>query len=363
MPNSLPTPKPGILSIAPYVGGKSKAGDKKVIKLSSNESPLGASPKAIEAYKEAAASLHRYPDGGFHSLREAIASAYGLDASRIVCGAGSDELIGLLVHAYAGVGDEVLFPQHGFLMYKIYAQSFGATPVTAPERNLRTDIEALLEHVTDATKIVFLANPNNPTGSYISTGELAQLRNRLPGHVLLVVDAAYAEYVSEKDYSDGLQLASTTPNTVMLRTFSKIHGLSALRLGWGYFPAEIADVLNRIRGPFNVNAPAQIAGAAAIADTAHLKKCIEHNNLWLEELTKSFTAIGIKVWPSVANFLLLEFAEQGKTANAANAFLLERGIILREVAAYGLPNHLRMTLGTAEENKATLTALTEFMNA
>ncbi len=252
---AIPQPKAGILEIDPYVPGESSlpAGIKP-IKLSSNETPLGPSPKAVAAFHETAGTLERYPDGSATLLRAAIAARYGLNPSRIVCGAGSDELLTMLAHAYLGPGDEAIFTEHGFLLYRIIVLANGATPVVAPESNYRTDVDAILERVSERTKMVFLANPNNPTGTYISFDEVRSLRARLPGHVLLVLDAAYAEYVQRNDYEAGIELVATTENTVMTRTFSKIHGLAGLRLGWAYCPEAVADVLNRIRGPFNISA-------------------------------------------------------------------------------------------------------------
>ncbi|MCD6034815.1 MAG: hisC [Rickettsiales bacterium] len=358
--------RPGITDIKPYVGGLSKTGDKvrEVIKLSSNENALGASPKAIEAYKKAAERLHRYPDGGSEALRNAIGEVYGFAPSRIVCGAGSDELIALLCAAYAGVGDEILYPEYGFLMYPISAKRVGATPVTAKEKNLRTDVDALLAAVTERTKIVFFANPNNPTGSYISKDEVRRLRAGLPEHVLLVIDAAYAEYVEESAYDSGAALVDAGDNTVMLRTFSKIYGLASLRLGWVYCPEPIADILNRVRGPFNVSGAAQEAGVAAIRDTEFTERSRAHNTRQLAYLTQSIRALGITVYPAVANFLLLEFPkEAGKDAEGANKFLMEQGIIPRAVASYGLGHCLRITVGTEKENQAVVKALEGFKKA
>ncbi len=254
MANKAPMPQPGILDINPYVPGESHvAGGVKPIKLSSNETPLGPSPKAIAAFKAEADQLERYPDGGATALRKAIAEQYGLNPDRIVCGSGSDELINLLAHAYLGPGDEAVYTEHGFLMYKIATLSCGATPVPVPEKDYRADVDAILARVSDKTKIVFLANPNNPTGTYIPHDEVRRLHKGLPAHTLLVLDAAYCEYVRRNDYEAGLELVATTENTVMTRTFSKIYGLAALRLGWAYCPAGVADVLNRVRGPFNVD--------------------------------------------------------------------------------------------------------------
>lgn len=358
----LPTPNSGILDIAPYVGGKSAGKDGvKVVKLSSNETPLGASPAATQAYIEATKTLHRYPDGNATKLREAIAEVYNLPPEQIVCGAGSDELIGLLVHGYACAGDEILISQHGFLMYKIYGQSVGASVISAPEKNLTADVDALLAAVTHKTKIVFIANPNNPTGTYISAKEMKRLRDSLPENVILAIDGAYSEYATAPDYSDGSELVSSTGNTVILRTFSKIYGLSALRLGWAYAPANIIDVINRIRGPFNVGTPAIMAGIAAVRDKEFTKKAIEFNAKWREFLTTELTKFGLKVTPSIGNFVLVEFLSDKHTAHEASEFLMERGIIVREVANYGLPNHLRISIGLEEDNKAVVASLKEFL--
>lgn len=357
-------PKPGILNITPYVPGRSKVGSNvtKIIKLSSNEAALGPSPKAIEAYTDHSAKLFRYPDGSAALLREAIGAVYKLDPERIICGTGSDELIALLIQAYAGAGDEVLYSQYGFLMYPISTLKVNGIPVKAPEKNYRTDVDALLASVTERTKIVFVANPNNPTGSYIGRDELLRLRHGLPPHVLLVIDAAYAEYVSEKDYTDGADIVDMGENTVMTRTFSKIYGLASLRLGWAYCPASIVDILNRIRGPFNVPGAAIDAGIAAMHDTAFTTRAREHNDVWKDWLIKELTALDLIVHPSVANFLLVTFpSDASKNAEAANIFLQEQGIIVRDVKAYDLPQCLRITVGTEDESKAVINALQLFM--
>lgn len=357
-----PVPRPGILDIEAYIPGESAIpGGVKPIKLSSNETPLGASPKAIEAFKTAAGALERYPDGAATALRAAIARRYGLDASRIVCGAGSDELLTLLAHAYLGPGDEAIYTEHGFLVYRIAILACGAAPVVAPETNLKASVDAILERVSDRTRVVFLANPNNPTGTYIPIDEVRRLRAGLPSRVLLVLDAAYAEYVRRNDYEAGLELVATTENTVMTRTFSKIYGLAALRLGWAYCPATVADVVNRIRGPFNVSTPAILAGVAAMEDQAHMEAAVAHNETWLAWLTAEIAALGLPVTPSVANFLLVHFPpDSANGAAAADAYLKSKGIILRRVAGYGLPNCLRMTVGTADENRAVVAALAQF---
>lgn len=360
-----PKPKPGILDIEIYVPGESRLpGGVKPIKLSSNETPLGPSPRAIEAYKAAAADLERYPDGQATALRDAIARRYGLDPRRIVCGAGSDELLTMLAHAYLGPGDEGIYTEHGFLVYRIAILACGATPVVVPEANLRADVDAMLAAVTPRTRVVYLANPNNPTGTYIPIDAVRRLRAGLPGHVLLVLDAAYSEYVRRNDYEAGLELVATTSNTVMTRTFSKIHGLAALRIGWAYCPEEVADVLNRIRGPFNLSGPAIAAGVAAIEDRAHEELAVAHNARWLPWLTAEIERLGLTVTPSVANFLLMHFpGNGGHSAAAADEFLRSKGIILRRVAGYGLPHALRLTIGTEAENRAVVTALAAFLGS
>ena len=358
-----PQPRPGVLDIAAYVPGKSSApGVDKIHKLSSNESPLGASPKAIEAYQSIAHDLQDYPDGAATALRQAIGHAMGLDPDRIICGAGSDDLINLLARGYLADGDEAIHTTHGFLMYPIATLGAGAKPVVAPETKFTADVDAILKAVTPKTKLVFLANPNNPTGTYIPFDEVKRLHAGLPSHVLLVLDAAYAEYVKRNDYEAGIELVATSENVVMLRTFSKIHGLAALRLGWIYGPAHIIDALNRIRGPFNVNAPAIASGIAAINDSAHLDKARAHNEKWLPWLTTEIEKLGIKVTPSVGNFILLHFPETpGKTAAEADTLLSSRGVIMRAVRAYRLPNCLRMTVGSEEANRLTVKTLAEFM--
>lgn len=359
-----PRPRPGILEIVPYVGGKAGASsDRPVAKLSSNESPLGPSPVAAAAYRELAGELHRYPDGGSVQLRHAIGRRHQLDPEHIVCGAGSDELIGLLVRAYAGPGDEVLYSRHGFLMYPLAALAAGAHPVAAPERNLKADVEALLEHVTSRTRLVFLANPNNPTGSYLTGAELRRLREGLPADVILVIDAAYAEYAEATDYDSGLELAGSTPNTVAMRTFSKLYGLAALRLGWMTAAPGIVDVMNRVRGPFNVSLAAQAAGVAALADEDHADKARAHNRAWLPWLERELTALGLRTYPSLGNFLLVEFPQgAGRNAAAANAYLEAEGVIPRQMGAYGLSDCLRISIGLEEENRRFVAALGAFVS-
>jgi histidinol-phosphate aminotransferase len=361
--SSVPTPRAGILDIAAYVPGKEHApGVARVFKLSSNETPLGANPKAIEAFKAAAEKLEIYPDGQATALREAIAATHGLNTANLICGNGSDELLGLLAHVYLGEGDEAIITQHGFLVYKIQIRAAGATAVTVPEKDLRVDVDAILAAVTPKTKMVFIANPGNPTGTYVPMDEIRRLQSGLPKHVILVLDAAYSEYVRRNDYEAGIELVSSNRNVVMTRTFSKIYGLAALRIGWMYAPEAIIDALNRVRGPFNLNAPAIAAGAVAIRDQTFVEKAVTHNLLWLEKLTHALTTIGLKVTPSVANFVLIHFPDtDGKRATDADDFLTSRGYILRAVKGYGLPNALRMTIGTEEANRGVIETLGEFM--
>jgi histidinol-phosphate aminotransferase len=357
-----PEPRTGVLEIDAYVPGDDRSSAARVFKLSSNETPLGPSPFAITAYREKAGDLHAYPDGSARALREALAGAYGLNPDRIVCGNGSDELLTLLAHAYLAPGDEGVFCEHGFLVYRIAILAAGGTPVVAPERDERADVDIILSRVTERTRIVYLANPNNPTGTYLPYDEVKRLHAGLPGTVLLVLDAAYAEYVRRNDYGSGLELAAEAENVVMTRTFSKVFGLAGLRIGWAYGPASVIDALNRTRGPFNVNAAALAAGVAALSDRAHVESAIAHNTYWLDWLTHEIERLGLRVTRSVGNFLLIHFPqEQRLGAPNADRFLRDRGFVLRCVAAYGFPDALRMTVGGEEANRLLLAALSEFL--
>src|ERR1700756_3329867 len=357
------TPRPGILDITPYVGGEAKVtGIERPIRLASNESALGPSRKAIAAYRDLAGEIHRYPDGNAQELREALGHCHGIDPARIVCGAGSDELITLLLRCYAGLGDEVLYSRHGFLMYPINAMAVGATPIAAPEREQTTDVDAVLARVTERTRIVFIANPNNPTGTYLGAPELARLHAGLPPSVLLAIDAAYAEFVNRNDYEPGIALVDRADNVVMLRPFSKIYALGGMRVGWAYCSAGVADVLNRVRGPFNVGAASQAAGLAAVEDVEALNRARAHNERWLPWFSERLAALGLPLTPSVANFVLARFPDdRRKNADAVFAHLQSRGILTRKMGAYGLPQYLRITIGTGEEMERVAATLGDFM--
>lgn len=351
------SPRPSILSIEAYAPGESKVpGVNRIIKLSSNEGAFGPPPGAMEAFRAAAIELHRYPDGGSTALREAIGRRFGLDPARIICGAGSDEILLHLIMSYGGEGTELIMSAHGFTMYDITGRYAGCQVIKVPERELRTDVDAMLAAVGPRTRIVCLANPNNPTGYLLPQSEVARLRAGLRDDILLVLDAAYAEYVTDPTYEAGAAMVDAGANTVMTRTFSKIFGLGGMRVGWGYFPAAIADIINRIRGPFNVNIAAQAAAIAALEEPGWVEKNIAHNTEWRGRLTDALTALGIKIWPSEGNFILADFGTP-EACRAADAKLRARGLIVRGMGGYGLPACLRITIGTAEECTMVAAAL------
>lgn len=360
---SRPVPRPGVMAIDPYVPGKSAApGGGRTFKLSANENPLGPSPHAVAALRDAANSLQLYPEGSSRILRDAIGAAHGLDPARLIVGAGSDEVLEMIALAYIGPGDEGLYTQYGFLEYRIVTLTAGGTPVVAPETNYRADVDKILACVSERTRVVFLANPNNPTGSYLSAKEVARLAAALPKQAILVLDAAYAEYVGVADYEAGAALVDAHENVVMTRTFSKIYGLAALRLGWGYAAAPVIDALNRIRPPFNISTLATVAGVAALEDRAHLAAAVAHNARWLDWLTREISALGLEVLPSVANFIAIRFPDTpGLTAADADRFLTGRGLILRAIKAYGMGEFLRLTVGSQEANEAVVAVLGDFM--
>jgi histidinol-phosphate aminotransferase len=352
-------PQPGILDIEPYQGGESSlAGHATVLKLSSNENPFGPGAAALDAFRNAAQTLQLYPNSSHASLRAAIAAVHRLDPARIICGAGSDEIIGLLAQAYAGPGREVIHTEHGFGMYRISALAAGATPVEVPENQRRTDVDAILSACTDRTALVFFANPNNPTGTMIPGTEVARLAAGMPPGALLVVDGAYAEYVS--DFNGHSDLVDNRDNVVMTRTFSKIHGLGGLRVGWGYGPAHVIDVLNRVRDPFNLSTAALMAAEAAIRDASHVAVCREENARNRAWLAAELARLGVPSDPSEANFLLARFHDRAE-AEACDQALRAGGIIVRRVAGYKLPSCLRITIGDAGACARVAEAIAEFV--
>ena len=358
---SSPLPRPEILTIHPYVAGESEiAGANRTVKLSSNEGAFGVPPSAQVAIVQAAAEAYRYPDGGADRLRAAIGKRWGLSPARIVCGAGSDDLLYQFCLSYGGPGRDIIMSAHGFSIYEIAGTYSGSRVIKVPERNLSADLDAMLAAVSPATRLVFLANPNNPTGSMVSAQEVARFRAALPPEVLLVIDSAYAEYVTRGDYDAGTKLVDATDNTVMTRTFSKIYGLGGMRIGWCYAPPGVVDVLNRVRGPFNVSIAAQAAAIAALAEPGWVEKARAHNAEYRPKLTMGIEAAGVKVWPSEGNFVLVDLGTTD-AANAADSFLRSSGIIVRKVGGYGLPHCLRVTVGSAEEVGLVVDAFAEFM--
>ena len=351
-------PQPGIMDIALYQGGASHVvGHENALKLSSNENPFGPSEAALQAYRRAGLELHRYPSSDHGPLRRAIAEVYGLDADRIICGAGSDEIIAFLCQAYAGPGTDVIHTEHGFAMYRISALAAGATPVEVREHERVTDVDAILASCTDKTRLVFIANPNNPTGTMIGAAEIARLADGLPESALLVLDGAYAEYVD--GYDGGAALVNSRENIVMTRTFSKIYGLGGLRVGWGYGPAHVIDVLNRVRGPFNVSNAALGAAEAAVRDVAYTEHCRAENARLRGWMADALAEIGVPSDVSCANFILARFASQDE-AEACDTHLQSQGLIVRRVAGYNLPTCLRITVGDESGCRRVVHAVRQF---
>jgi histidinol-phosphate aminotransferase len=349
------------MDIALYQGGASKAeGFDEVLKLSSNENPFGPSPKAVAAYAGSAGALHRYPSTDHAELRAAIGAVHGLDPALIICGAGSDEILTFLCQTYAGVGDEVIHTEHGFAMYRISALAAGATPVEVAERDRTVDVDLILQAVTDRTRLVFIANPANPTGTMIPLSEVSRLADALPPQVLLVLDGAYAEFA--EGYDGGAALISARENVVMTRTFSKLYGLGGLRVGWGYGPAHVIDALNRVRGPFNLGPGQLMAGTAAVLDRAYADFCVVQNAEQRVRLRGALAQLGLPSDESFANFVVPRFANRME-AEAAEAFLRARGILVRKIAGYGLPDHLRITVGRPEDCDRVIAALSDFREA
>jgi histidinol-phosphate aminotransferase len=357
------SPQPGIMEIALYEPGKpAPAGaaghGPEPVKLSANENPFGPSPAAVEAYRRAALSLHRYPNTDHRELREAIAAHHRLDVERIICGTGSDEILNLLAQAYVGPGDEAVMSQHGFLVYPIITRAAGGTVVVAKERERVTDVDAVLGAVTERTRLVFLANPNNPTGTMIGGNELRRLARGLPPTVLLVLDGAYAEFA--EGYDGGVSLVEEMPNLFMTRTFSKLYALGGLRVGWGYGAREIIDVLNRIRPPFNLGEGQMQAAIAALGDAQHRARSLAENTRLRAWLREALIRAGVQVDPSQANFLLARF-RSAEEAQGCDAHLQSEGIVVRRVDGYGLPHCLRITVGDEAACRRVAHAVAQFM--
>lgn len=361
--SELPRPRPELLQLDPYVQGKSGiAGIREPVKLSSNESAYGPSPRAIEAYHAAAARIHRYPDGSQTELRHAIAATHGLAPGRVVCGNGSEELIGLLIRSYVGAGEELLLSENHFMMCSIYGRIQGASLQFAPEHAGRVSVEALLERVTERTRMVAIANPNNPTGTLLERAQIARLHAGLPSHVLLLLDGAYAEYVEDEDFDAGVELAAGAANVVMTRTFSKIYGLAGLRIGWAYCPEHVLEILQRIRTPFNASTPAMAAAAAAVRDVEYVREIRARNGRELRRIRGALLDLGLHVLPSATNFYLVDFGgRRGKSALAAARFLESRGVIPRPVRSGASDQALRITVGLPEENDQALAALAAYV--
>ena len=356
-----PAPKPGILDIAPYVGGKSRIdGVAEPMKLSSNENALGAGSKAREAFLAASTHIHMYPDGRATKLRDAVSEHHGLEPERLIFGNGSDEVFALLNQTYLTPGDNIVTGQYGFLAYRISAMACEAQVKLAPEPGYKAEVDALLEQVDERTKIVYVSNPSNPTGSYNSGEEIRRLHEALPPHILLVVDEAYAEFVTEPDWETSFPLAREAANLVVTRTFSKIHGLGGLRIGFGYAPLAVAEAVDRIRLPFNVSIPGIEAATAALGDEAHQKASRDMVQTWRPRLTQAIRGFGFEVLPSAGNFVLVLFRDEKRNAAAASEYLNSKGIIVRPVGGYGIHDGLRITVGTEDQNRAVIDALSEF---
>ena len=356
-----PKPKPGILDIAPYVGGKSRIeGVAEPMKLSSNENALGAGETAREAYQAALKNIHMYPDGRANKLRDAVAVHHGLEPERLIFGNGSDEVFALLNQTYLTAGDNIVSGQYGFLAYRISALANEASVKLAPEPDFKLTPEAVLAQVDDRTRIVYVSSPSNPTGSYNTAEEIRRLHEGLGPDVLLVVDEAYAEFVTAPDWETSFPLARQADNIVVTRTFSKIHGLGGLRVGFGYAPLKVAEAVDRIRLPFNVSVPGIEAAVAALGDEAHQTASRELVETWRPRLTQAIRGFGFDVFPSAGNFVLVRFTDETRNAAAANDYLNSKGIIVRPVGGYGLPDCLRITVGTEDQNRAVIDALSEF---
>ena len=357
-------PKSSIADLEPYKPAirKPSGEEQQVIRLSLNEGALGPSPKAALAISEAAKSLHRYPNVPTSGLAHAIAERHGIDPERIVVGCGSDELIQALCFAYLEPGEELIYTEYAFRLFPMAAKIAGGVPVMAPDDGFTASVDSILAKVTEKTKLVFLANPNNPTGTYVPTDEVRRLRASLPGNVMLVLDAAYAEYVQRNDYTAGIELVDETDNTIMLRTFSKMYGMAGLRLGWAYACQEICDVLLAVKPPFGVNNVAVLGGIATMEDAEFFERSLAHNAAWLAWTEEELKKLGLTVHPTVANFFMVTFpTEREKGAEAARDFLAGRNILVRGLGDYGVENSLRIAVGTGDEMRALRDALAEFL--
>ncbi|CAO3418843.1 pyridoxal phosphate-dependent aminotransferase [Azospirillum doebereinerae] len=356
------SPRPGVVQIKPYRAQRPPKDGRRWIDLSLTQNPLGPSPAALAAYRNAASHIHRYPDWGQDALRHAIARRHSVDANHVVCTAGSEELIHLVTQAFAGPGDEVLCHEHGYRGFLKAVRASGATAAIAAERDMVVDVQAMIDRANERTKICFLANPNNPTGTYIPIEAVQRLRAGLPSHTLLVLDSAYADYCRRPDYSDGTEIVENSDNVLMIQTFSKMHGLAGLRVGWGYGPAGVIEAINAIRNAFNVGAPSQAAATAALSDRDHEDATYAHNAVWLPWLSRELERVGLRVYPSVCNFVLARVPpDPSMGVQAVIDHLAGRGILVKPVADYGLTDCLRITVGREEESKALIAALAEIL--
>ncbi|EKD75512.1 MAG: hypothetical protein ACD_44C00109G0002 [uncultured bacterium] len=355
--------QPELYKIPDYLSDISvKKSQKIIIDLSANENALGPSPMAVSAFVESTQTLSRYPDGECRQLRLALANKHILDPNQIACGAGSDELISLITRAFVRPGDEVLFPEFGFIMYKLHALKQFAIPIEAPSYNLNPDIDTLLSHITKKTKLIFIANPNNPTGSYLPKNKIKILLEKIPKHIPLVIDSAYSELIRFDDYSDSMEFTQQHSNLIILKTFSKIYALAALRVGWCYGSHTLIDLIHRVRGPYNVSTPAQQAAIAALKDDEHTELSYQHNKKWLAELNSSLINLGLRVTASVGNFILLKLKDE-KQADHLYSFLLNQGILVRPLKNYNLNNYLRITVGLEKENLSFIETMKTYVCA
>ncbi len=355
-------PRPTIAGMVRYQPNLSSKKTDRIIRLSANEGALGPSPKAIEALANIAKEIHHYPEEEPRELADVLGEKHSLDPQKMIFGCGSDELIMAICLAYIDPGDEAIYTEYGFLMYPMSIQIAGGVPISAPDSAYKASVDSILERVTDRTRIVFIANPNNPTGSYLSQSEVNRLHRELPDTVLLVIDAAYAEFVARNDYSDGSILADTSDNVVMLRTFSKLYAMAGLRLGWGYAPKHITDAMHVVKQPFGANRGAVAAAVAAIKDSEFFNRAVAHNQVWQPWTRIELESLGLHCLPSVTNFLMIKFpTKAGLSAFEAEAFLRDQGILTRGMAGYGAPEYLRLSIGTEQEMRIVIDTIAEFL--